>query len=131
MIGRIVCGALAALLAVWALYLLWARPSLTYGDNGELEVSCSSVGVAGWEEQRILDDARSRSYRYRVEQGEDVLAAAADAADPELFPGGRWDARDRIEMHCDQRRTTFTAWMVLILAPASVLATLSLSPRRS
>ena len=111
--GRwMVLGVAAALLTVWALYFFLAPFKQAYYGS-ELQIECDSVAQAGWPQKRIGDDARSRSYSFRVTKGE--------PPEPGQGPAGFWTVQDRLENDCTQQRVTRTALMPLLLALAAAL----------
>lgn len=125
---RIILAVAAGLLTVLALSMFATRPTTTFstGLAGEdVVVSCHPVSVID-DSSRPLDGLGSRRYTFRVEQGKDVLDRL-DGKQPGTDRTSAFALTDRIEAHCDRRRTGRVAWMVLALAPAAVLATIAVT----
>ncbi|NKY32243.1 hypothetical protein HGA13_04015 [Nocardia speluncae] len=117
---RIGCGVVSGVLAVWALALLFTPITLTFYGEDELEVECKSVVQAGWNSKIFYEGDGTRSYSYREVKGDIPLAEQ----------GSSWEHKDRMEGKCDRKRTSNVAWAAVLLAPAGVLASLSVSAGR-
>lgn len=117
---RIGCGTVSGVLAVWALALLFTPITLTFYGEDELEVECQSVVQAGWNRKIMYEGNDTRRYSYREVKGAIPLAES----------GSHWEHKDRMEGKCDRTRTSDVAWAAVLLAPAGVLAGLSVSSDR-
>ena len=111
----------AALLTALAFFLLLAPPKSTLSAGGnDVVVSCSAVSAIG-DSTRGLEGTNSRRYTFEIVAGEEYVEELEERHS-HLDYVGPYDVTDRIEDHCDRRRTSRVAGMVFSLAPAAVLA---------
>lgn len=117
----------AGLLTALAFFLLLAPPKITFsaGGDDDVVVSCDAVSAIG-DGTRRLEGANSRRYTFEVMAGKEYLEALEERHS-QLEHVGPYDITDRIEDHCDRRRTGRVAGMVLSLAPAAVLVTVAIA----
>ncbi|HLQ81970.1 MAG TPA: hypothetical protein VK103_00420 [Bacillota bacterium] len=128
-VKRTILAVAAGLLTVLALSMFATRPTTTFStglEGGDVVVSCHPVSVID-DSSRPLDGLGSRRYTYRIEEGRDVLDRLDSGTQTGRDRTSAFALTDRIEAHCDRRRTGRVAWMVLALTPAAVLATLAVT----